>query len=359
MVFWGLRLVNLISPGRECHNSRHMSTREIAVATVAPALGVPGGELTIECRGFKPDPPYSGRVFLGETAAHIVSASQERVVIRLPESEHSLGITLKVGDTASDVHPFSLAFRLASGLHPVANPAVAPDGSIITTISGSRGERVAQPVVRVARTGEKIPLACEIMNPTGLAFDREGRLYISSRHDGTVVRWSGTDELETVAEDLGIASGIVFDSKGYLYVGDREGKIYRIDPSGTREEFALLEPSISAYHLAVDSQDRLYVTGPTFSLRDALYRISVGKAEVMIQGLARPQGIAFLPAGELLIAASYQGKKGVFRFDPSARRIAHYIAAPMLVGIAISGDDIFLADNDSIFWLRPGGGMPA
>ena len=160
-----------------------------------------------------------------------------------------------------------------------------------------------------------------------------------------------------VVEDLGIACGIVFDSEGYLYVGDRTGRIYRVDVrSGTRTEHAQLEPSISAYHLAIDSRDRLYVTGPTFSMRDPLYRISApGEVEVLLHGLGRPQGMAFMPGGELLITGGFEGNKGVFRYSLDTGHLEHYIAAPILVGVATSRDGIVLASSDSIFLLEPDG----
>jgi hypothetical protein len=189
------------------------------------------------------------------------------------------------------------------------------------------------------------------MNPTGLAFSRDGQLHITSRTDGTVLRYTDYERLDIVAEDLGIPCGIAFDSKGFLYVGDRTGKIYKISPSGSKEEFAHLEPSVSAYHLAIDSQDRLYVTGPTFSIRDSLVRFSGrGKSELVVKGLARPQGMAFLPDGDLLVCAAYEGKKGVFRYSPKDDSFSHYITAPVPVGLAIAGQDIFLATGDSIFW---------
>jgi hypothetical protein len=321
----------------------------LSISSVTPPSGVPGGEIAISCQGFKPD--YSSRVLLGEVEARIVSASDDRIIAQLPESPQSLGLALRVGQAASAVFPFSLATQLATGLHPVANPVIGHDGTVITTISGGRGQQVPQPLVRVNRRGDKFPYACEIMNPTGLAFSKDGQLHISSRNDGTVMRYTDFERLDVIAEDLGVPCGIIFDSEGRLYVGDRTGRIFRIDESGGKEEFAHLEPSVSAYHLAVDAEDRLYVAGPTISMRDCLLRFSKdGKPERLLSGLARPQGMAFLPTGDLLICAAYEGKKGVFKFSPKDRSIDHYIAAPMLVGLAVAEKDIFLATGNSIYW---------
>ncbi len=311
-------------------------------------MGVPGGELLIDCRGFAPD--LASKVLFGESEASIVSASEDRIIVRLPESPPRIGLSLKRGGAVSEVFPFNLAIRLAEDLHPVTNPAVAPDGTLITTISGGRGQQIAQPLVRITRRGDKMPFHCEIMNPTGLAFSPDGQLYVSSRHDGIVFRYRNYESLEIVAEDLGIPCGIIFDSAGRLYVGDRTGKIFRVDSSGAKEEYARLEPSVSAYHLAMDAQDRLYVTGPTLSMRDSLYRFSKkGSAEILVKGLARPQGMAFLPDGSLLISAGFQGKKGIFRYLPESKTLDHLIAAPMLVGLAVSGKDIYMATGSSIY----------
>jgi sugar lactone lactonase YvrE len=322
--------------------------QDLQILSVTPLAGISGGELAIRCRGFVPG--IDSKVLLGQMEAFILSASEDRIIIRLPESPQSLGLMLQVERKTSNVFPFSLVTQLAPGLHPVTNPVVASDGSIITTISGSRGQEIAQPLVRITGRGEIIPFPCQIMNPTGLAFSKEGQLHITSRHDGTVLRYRDFEQLEVIAEDLGVPCGIVFDSKGFLYVGDRTGRIFRIDASGNKEEFVSLEPSISAYHLAIDMEDCLYVTGPTFAIRDCLYRVSKeGRVTAMMDGLARPQGMAFLPEGELLIATGYQGKKGIFRYSPLTGNMTHYLAAPILVGLAVSGQNIYLASNDSIY----------
>jgi len=330
-----------------------MSSKNPSIVDVTPRLGVPGGEVAIRCRDYRPNLPAYSKVIFGETPADVISASDELVVARIPRDTRGPGVRLLADGESSSLFPFALALSLASGLHPVTNPVVAPDGSIITTISGSRGQQVAAPLVRVTREGGKVPFACEMMNPTGLAFGPDGQLYISSRYDGVVYRYTDFEKLDVVADDLGIACGIAFDSRGNLYVGDRSGRVHRIDSSGRKEEFARLEPSVSAYHLAIDSADAVYVTGPTFAVRDTLYRISsAGSVEALLGGLARPQGMAFMPDGDLLIASSFEGKKGLFRFSPVSAEIEHYVAAPTLVGVALSGEDLFLADNESLLWMR-------
>ena len=329
-----------------------MADTRLRITGIAPALAVPGGEVTIHCEGFVPGLPCDSKVLFGTIEASISSASEDRIVVRVPDSPQALGVALRVGDAVSPLFPFQSARQVAKGLHPVTSPAVASDGSVITTISGSRGEKMEHPLVRIERSGEVVPLQCEIMNPTGVAFGPGGRLYVSSRNDGVVLRMGGDGQFEPVADDLGIACGIAFDSSGTLHVGDRSGTIYRVDAGGRKTELARLEPSVSAYHLTFDRADNLYVTGPTFSTRDALYRIPPdGSVETVVTGIARPQGMA-LDDVTLLVTAAFGGRKGVFRLSGSGA-LEHFIAGPTLVGVAAAPDRaLYLADNSSVYRLE-------
>ena len=192
--------------------------------------------------------------------------------------------------------------QIADNLHPVGNPAVDAEGNIYVTFSGQRGQKVPVSLYKITSNHAVKPFITELMNPTGLALDRDGYLFVSCRNDGTVHRVSPDGRSMQWIEGMGIATGIAFDKAGSLYVGDRSGTIFKISPDREIFVFATLEPSIAAYHLAFSPAGELFVTGPTTSSFDRVYRISpAGEVSVFFRGLGRPQGLAFDRAGNLYV----------------------------------------------------------
>ena len=183
-----------------------------------------------------------------------------------------------------------MAHELSNGLHPVTSPAVSRSGMVYATISGPRGKQTPVSVVRVSPDGRGTPFVTGILNATGLAFSPDGDLFVTSRAEGTVYRVDGAGESTLYAEGMGVATGAAFDAHGNLFVGDRSGTIFKIDPQRKIFVYATLEPSVSAYHLAVDATGTLFVTGPTLCSNDTIWAIDThGDIRAWYRGLGRPR----------------------------------------------------------------------
>jgi len=176
-------------------------------------------------------------------------------------------------------------------------------------------------------------------------------MFVSSRLDGTIYRITPFKEAVPFAGNLGVATGIAFDTSGTMYVGDRSGTIYKVNGIGEEKAWVQLEPSVSAYHLAWGPDNALYVTGPTVTSFDVVYRIDEdGKVEVFYKGLGRPQGLAFDQEGNLYVAASLRGRRGIVRITATERKAAIVVAGMNLVGLAFSASgDMVVASIDSVY----------
>jgi sugar lactone lactonase YvrE len=303
-----------------------------------PRAGVEGGEVIITCEGYDTAHYHSCRVLFDGRRGRIVSASPTRVIVTLPEYEVGWGageVTLLGGRTTGSAL-FTTGLKLAENLHPVANPAIDPDdGSIYVTLSGTRGQKVPVSLYKIAPDGAVEPFNSEIVNPTGLAFDQEGTLHVTSRYEGALYRVSPFKEVTMLAEDLGVATGLAFDRRGVIYVGDRTGTIFRVNEIGEARPFASLEPSVAAFHLAFGPDGDLYAAGPTVSSCESVWRINaMGEATRFYTGLGRPQGLAFDEDGNLYLAASLHGHRGIVRITPDGRSAEVVVAGATLVGLA-------------------------
>ena len=304
------------------------------ISRVTPPAAIAGGELQIRGRGFlRSDPPY---VTIGDVGAPVIIGSDSLVIARVPEGATAGGLVVQSGQQASDSWACDIGVLVAENLHPVANPAIDSFGNIYTTFSGSRGQKVPVAVYKIDLNFTMKPFINDLMNATGLAFDSQGMLYISSRYDGFVYQATPNGNMSVFVEGMGVATGIAFDGLQNLYVGDRSGTVFKISPDRQIFVFATLEPSIAAYHLAFGPDGYLYVAGPTTSSFDSIHRVSQnGAVEVFYRGLGRPQGMAFDAEGRLYVAASISGRKGVVRIDPD-RRAELFVSGPGIVGLAFT-----------------------
>src|SRR5947208_8244053 len=298
---------------------------DITIKNVVPKAALPGGEVVIEYSGRELAGTSQPEVRFGDFNAQVTMASSDHIIAKVPDSSAELGTSELVVATNGDTSrpfPYEVGKKLASNLHPVANPAIDSEGNIYATYSGRRGQKTPVSIYKVTPKGAVTPFVTDIMNATGLAFTLTGELFVSSRYEGNVYRVDSAGRTELFIEGMGIATGIALDHEGNLYVGDRSGSIFKISSSKEIFVYATLEPSIAAYHLAFGFDEYLYVAGPTTSSFDSIYRISPsGEVSRFFTGLGRPQGLAFDIDGYLYAVASYRGPRGIFRFpDPQDRK---------------------------------------
>src|SRR5438128_4211314 len=322
------------------------------IEAVHPSAALPGGEVRITGSGLRPQDLRRPRVRFGEVEGAVVISSDEFLVARVPPGASSGPVVVSTNSHASNPHQIKVAVPIAENLHPVTNPALDAEGNIYVTFSGSRGQKVQVAIYKIDTNYNVKPFLGDMMNATAIAFDRSGQMYVSSRHDGTVYRVAPNSTMSTYAEGMGVATGIAFDKAENLYVGDRSGTIFKIARDRQVFVFATLEPSISAYHLAFGPHGDLFVTGPTISSFDAVYKIDPhGAVSVFYRGLGRPQGLAFDVEGNMYVAASLGGKRGIVKLTPDAKP-SLAVSGPNLVGLAFApGRSAILATTNAVHRL--------
>lgn len=166
---------------------------------------------------------------------------------------------------------------------------------------------------------------------SGLVFNRQGDLFITSGPFKEVVRIKGSDlnpekpgVAQTFATGTEGANGIAFDRQGNLYVsGGRNGKIYRVGPTGGAvADWAQIElytrtlpdgktqQAIPANGLVFDAKGEVLYVADT--ARGAVWKVVVGvggkagKPTLMAQSplLEGADGPDFDPSGNLWVAAN-------------------------------------------------------
>lgn len=319
-----------------------------SINSIQPLKAAPGGRVTLAGAGLRVDPPPA--VTIGSEPARVVFASSSRIVIQIPAELDAGPAPVRVNGLAGERFFVSIAGQWATGLHQVDNPVFDEQGHLFVTFSGTRGQDSPVSIFRVTLAGPREPFATGIVNATSMAFGPDKALYVSSRFEGAVYRVASDGTHEQIASELGVACGLAFGADGWMYVGDRSGTVFRVR-DGRAAPFATLPPSIAAFHLAMSPAQELFVSAPTLSPYDHLFRISrTGEVSELPIRFGRPQGVAFSPDGVLHVVDALAGASGVYRLPHLDRPPELVVSGAGLVGLAFGpSGEMVVVSNDTAY----------
>ena len=323
------------------------------ISAVRPLWAVEGGRVTISGTGFVAGDDWP-EVRIGTIPARISAASDHTLTVIVPEGLDGGRTPIRISSAPGETAYVDVGAPIATGLHQVDNPAFDRDGNLYVTFSGSRGQQAPVSIYVVTPDGSREPFVTNVPNPTSLAMDADGRLFVSSRFDGSVYRVGPDGTAQTFVEDLGVPCGIAFDAENRLYVGDRSGSILRV-ARGAVSLFASIPSSVAAFHMAFGPDECLFVSSPSLSSRDVLYRVTpTGVVEVFCEGFGRPQGLAFDADGSLYVADAVAGDSAVYRVsldDPSKQD--RIVVGGALIGLAFDPrGGLALASSETVYRIQ-------
>ena len=315
-----------------------------------PLRVVEGGRLWLRGAGLPVPTAHETLCMIGGVPARALFAAPDRMAVEVPAGLEGGQTEVKVPWLPGATLFVEVGVLLATGLHQVDNPVVDRQGRVYVTYSGSRGQQAPVSIFRVTDPGgPREPFVTGIVNATSMAFGPDGRLYVSSRFDGSIYRVMEDGRPEVMASELGLACGLAFAPDGTLLVGDRSGTIFHIDGKGRTDTLAALPASVAAFHLAMSPDGWLYVTGPTLGSYDRVYRVSMtGQIETVDESFGRPQGMAFDAEGTLHVVEALAGSSGIYQLRSSGKTLV--LAGPRLVGLAFGPEGtVVVSSSDTVY----------
>lgn len=155
--------------------------------------------------------------------------------------------------------------------------------------------QAAEPAWRL----EPRPVHDGLSSPVGMAFDREGRLYVANWSAGTVLRFAPSGERSVFAGGLNGPSGLAISAAGEVYVASyRDDLVWRFTPAGVGSVF--VQGLATPAGLSFDARGRLLIANRRTD--QILAAHPDGRLEVAAEGLQTPVGAAEQPSGELMVS---------------------------------------------------------
>ncbi len=153
-------------------------------------------------------------------------------------------------------------------------------------------------VVEVTPAGAVTLFAAGFDGPYGLAFNAAGDLFVSNSNSNTVDEVTPTGMKSTFVSGLSDPTGLAFDASGNLYVGDGNGNngfgsVAKVTPTGASSTF--VSPDASRF-LTFDASGNLYISAALFNnntLSDELVKVTQTVSVPLKLGGSAVAGVAY------------------------------------------------------------------
>lgn len=315
---------------------------------------------------------HQGIVYVADSGNHLVRKISSGQLTSIARSALPTGLafdgvaTLYVADhSAAQILEIPLSSGAATAMNVSAADIVYGNNGYLYAADMTVARRVsvfgASTIFAGGRSlaeGDNGPATQARLNqPSGLALDSIGNLYVADRAnnrirrvglDGTIATFAGTGAAGNTGDGgaaalatLNAPSSIRFDAFGNLYVADTgNARIRMITPGGIIlpvRTGALAAPS----YLIFDKSQNLYIADAS-----AIYQLTpAGVMYTAFSGLKSPRGMAFDAAGNFYFAES--GTKQVWMFTASGNHsllAAGVWNSPQGVAVDASGN-VLVADS--------------
>ena len=247
---------------------------------------------------------------------------------------------------------------LAGAAFLAGHTFAAADDLYVTNIAqGNTGS-----ISKVTRSGTQTTFSNQVgPSPVGLAFDRNGNLFVSLYTNGEIYKFAPNGTQTVFATNIVGPCSLAFDGAGNLFVaqagssGSADGSILKITPNGTKSTFIpnLNEPR----ELAFDKAGNLFVGD--LNLKTITKYSPTGAGTLFGSLTGSPSGIAFDHSGNLFVTEFRENNSSTIqKFTPNGTKSTFASQLSFPRGIAFDGaGNLYVAEQfaKTILRFTPGG----